>query len=116
LSKPVALVGKGLFQTIEINVFIPLLFLYGRETDNHQLCTSIIQKFRNYPKLPDNHITRLMNYRLFADKVKASRELVPTAFEQQALIQIFRDFCAKGFEGCQSCGLLKWLNRPYGRP
>lgn len=111
LSKPAALVGKGLFQIIEINIFIPLVFLYAHETDNHQLITSIIQGFKTYPKLPDNHITSLMNYRLFADKTKVIRKFVQTAFYQQALIQIYRDFCAKGFEGCQSCGLLKWLNR-----
>ncbi|MBI4835310.1 MAG: DUF2851 family protein [Planctomycetes bacterium] len=110
LKKPMALVGAGTIQTIEVNVIIPILILYARETENKKLAESLVQRLKTYPPLPENYITKFMQYRLFADKAKSSREFSRTAFQQQALIQIYRDFCARGFEGCQSCGLVKWLS------
>jgi hypothetical protein len=110
LKKPMALVGAGTIQTIEVNVIIPILILYARETDNKRLAESLVQRLKNYPPLPENYITKFMQYRLFADKEKASHAFSRTAFRQQALIQIYRDFCARGLEGCRSCGLVKWLS------
>jgi hypothetical protein len=106
-KKETPLVGKGTLRTIEINVIFPLLSLYAESTGNKQLEEIINKKLRSYPKLPDNHITRSMKYRLFADKTKMMGKFVRTAFDQQSLIQLFKDFCAKGMEGCKTCGLIR---------
>lgn len=108
LTKPAALVGKETLLTLEINTFIPLLLLNSSDT---AFSAWLVERWKHLSVLTDNSITRFMKYRLFADKTKAGKMFIKTAGDQQALIQIYRDFCAKGFEGCNTCGLMKWFKQ-----
>ena len=128
--KKYALIGKERADEIVLNVIIPISFLYSRsakggsasgtgkqEKDcirlnkNTELQESVLNLYHSYPRLMDNYYTRFMKQRLFESDKKIVSSIIKTASVQQGLIEIFLDFCKKGYEGCENCGLLKFLKQ-----
>lgn len=108
-TKEYALIGKERADAIILNVVIPLVWLYSQSERNTALQESVLGFYRAYPKLMDNYYTRFMKQRIFKSDPKLYSGAVNTASTQQGLIEIFTDFCKKGYEGCEHCGLLEWL-------
>jgi len=125
-----ALIGKERVNEIVLNVIIPISFLYSRsakggsasgtgkqEKDcirlnkNTKLQETVLNLYHSYSKLMDNYYTRFMKQRLFESDKKIVSSIIKTASVQQGLIEIFLDFCKKGYEGCENCGLLKFLKQ-----
>jgi hypothetical protein len=94
---------------IILNVVIPLVFLYSQSEKNNGLQASILALYRAYPKLMEKYYTRFMKQRLFKSDPKFYPVAVKTASIQQGLIEVFTDFCKKGYEGCECCGLMEYL-------
>ncbi|MFH0887651.1 MAG: DUF2851 family protein [Planctomycetota bacterium] len=110
-SKELALIGKERADAIILNIIIPLVLIYSQSEKNSALQKTILDLYRTYPKLMDNYYTRFMNQRLFKSDKKIFLSIIKTASVQQGLIEIFTDFCKKGYEGCENCGLLKFLKQ-----
>jgi hypothetical protein len=108
-TKEYALIGQERADAIILNVVIPLVFLYSQSEKNNALQESILGLYRAYPKLMENYYTRFMKQRIFKSDSKLYSGAVRTASAQQGLIEIFTDFCKKGYEGCEHCGLLEYL-------
>jgi len=116
-TKEYALVGKERADAIILNVVIPLVFLYSQSENNNALQESVLNLYRAYPKLMENYYTRFMKQRIFKSDPKLYSAAIDTASVQQGLIEIFTDFCKKGYEGCEHrsdrdsehCGLLEYL-------
>jgi len=108
-SKEYALIGRERADAIILNVVIPLVLLYSQSDKNSSLQEAILNLYRSYPKLMENYYTRFMKQRLFKSDSKLYSDAVKTASAQQGLIEIFTDFCKKGYEGCECCGLLEYL-------
>lgn len=108
-SKEYALIGRERADAIILNVVIPLVFLYSQSEKNNALQEAVLNLYRAYPKLMENYYTRFMKQRLFKSDSKLYPDAVKTASAQQGLIEIFTDFCKKGYEGCECCGLLEYL-------
>ncbi|MBI5779201.1 MAG: DUF2851 family protein [Planctomycetes bacterium] len=108
-TKEYALIGKERADAIILNVVIPLVWLYSQSEKNNALQEAVLRLYRSYPKLMENYYTRFMKQRLFKSDPKLYLGAVNTASTQQGLIEIFTDFCKKGYEGCEHCGLLEWL-------
>lgn len=108
-SSEQALIGKERAESIMLNIIMPLVFLYSQSEKNNALQEVILNLYRAYPKLMENYYTRFMKQRLFKSDAKLYSCAVRTASAQQGLIEIFTDFCKKGYEGCERCGLMEWL-------
>ena len=63
-----------------------------------------------HPRLPSNEITREM-LRQFFGAGRARAAVVNSACRQQALIQLYRDFCVNDLETCQECALPRLVAR-----
>ena len=108
-SNEYALIGRERADEIILNVVIPLAFLYAQIEKNIALHKSVLSLYRAYPKLTANYYTRFMKQRLFKSDSKLYSDTVGNASAQQGLMEIFNDFCNKGYEGCEHCGFLEWL-------
>lgn len=108
-SRAQALIGKERAESIVLNVAIPLVLLYARSNKDNKLQDSVCDLYSSYPKLTENYYTRFMKQRLFNSDAKLYSGAVKSASAQQGLIEIFTDFCKKGYEGCERCGLREWL-------
>jgi hypothetical protein len=103
------LIGKERAEEIILNIIIPITYLYSQLKKDTKLQESILNLYRAYPKLMENYYTRFMKQRVFNSDEKLFKPIVRTASIQQGLIEIFTDYCKKGYEGCERCGLLEWL-------
>lgn len=98
LSKSdVSSLGERSIQNIIINTVVPMLVAYGKIHDEQSylnLATDLLQEM----PAEDNKITRQwlpLNYR------------VKSAFDSQALIELYTNFCLK--RRCLECGVGSWL-------
>jgi hypothetical protein len=63
-----------------------------------------------HPRLPSNEVTREMLQQFFgADRIRTA--IVDSACRQQALIQLYRDFCVNELETCQECAFPRLVAR-----
>ncbi|MDA0986219.1 MAG: DUF2851 family protein [Bacteroidetes bacterium] len=91
-----SLLGKPRRLDIIVNVFIPLILLYSKIFSKNILGTRIIKYIKIIPALQQNFKTKKMEKQLIKEKIKITK-----AFEQQALIQLYDQYCTK--EKCFSC-------------
>jgi hypothetical protein len=85
--------GKASIENIIINSVIPILFAYGQSIDNQELKDRAIA-FLEEIKSEKNHIT---------DFWKTNDLPIKTAFDSQASIELFNNFCAK--KRCLECAI-----------
>ncbi len=82
--------GKTRIDTICINIILPLIILYARKMTYPDLESSAFQIFKDYNKLPENHITRHMNKFM----QESQRKIISKkAIFQQGILKIYYDFC-----------------------
>ena len=84
-------VGQSSIDSIVINAIVPLLFYYGKETDNQEMCERSLAILESM-KGEQNNITRLWDSLGVRSK---------SAFESQALIQLKNNYCDRF--GCLKC-------------
>ena len=102
-AKPMALVGKSRIADLLANIFIPALI---------QEKPSLWSEYQKFPAQLDNHKVRRAALRLFGedpDIKKKKRSL----YQQQALLQIYDDFCLADDSDCEDCPfpeqMLQWM-------
>lgn len=102
-AKPMALVGKDRVLDILGNVLFPLAVA----ADPAQW-----ERFKALPGAVSNEKLRRATLRLFGENDPRTAECVKAYYRQQALLQIYRDFCLEDFSECAECPfpgqLLQW--------
>ncbi|MFN3839471.1 MAG: DUF2851 family protein [Cyclobacteriaceae bacterium] len=98
--KTVPSLGAGSIHTILINTVTPLLVAYGRKQDDQQYVDRAVNLLQQIPA-EKNSITRL--YASLGIDVK-------TAFDSQALIELYSFFCKK--RRCLECSIGASLIKP----
>ncbi len=108
LSKPVALVGRDRALIIIVNCFVPLGLLHARTKNLGDAEARVHHFYCDFPSLPSNSITRLMEYKMFGASGK--QRVARTARTQQGLLQIFADWCSED-PACENCGIYAMLEK-----
>lgn len=91
-------IGKARIDTIFINIVLPLIMLYAKKMNYLKLERTALSIYLKYKGLPENHIiTYMKTYMDSAQKKKINSH----AYIQQALIQLFYDFCQS--YSCKGC-------------
>lgn len=93
--------GNTSIHNLIINTVVPLLVAYGKIHDEQSYINRTTDFLQSIPA-EDNKITRLwhpLNYK------------VKTAFDSQALIELYNNFCRK--RRCLECGVGSWLIKSY---
>jgi hypothetical protein len=114
-DRPIDLLGPGRAVTMVIDVLLPAaaaLVRLGHESISFAAVRAMLLA---HPRLPPNDITREMMRQFFgADRTRAA--VVNSACRQQALIQLYRDFCLNEQETCQDCAFPRLVARLEQRP
>ena len=103
-AKPMALLGSNRLTEILANVCYPILI---PEEESH---------WSAYQKLPapsDNEKTRRAALRLFAGHPDPG-QLTGRLWQQQALLQIYEDFCLADASDCAQCPMPEQAGRESG--
>jgi hypothetical protein len=95
------LIGAQRATDLAINVVIPWLWIRA-VTGKSERCKSQAEElYFRWPKSEDNTVLRHARRRLFGDK--SAVQLIRTAADQQALLQIVHDFCNHSNALCENC-------------
>lgn len=89
--------GEASIQNIIINTIVPLLVAYGKTHDEQSYINRAIDFLQHIPA-EDNKITR---------QWLPLKYTVKSAFDSQALIELYANFCMK--RRCLECGVGSWL-------
>lgn len=100
LKRPQPLLGPSRVTDLAVNVILPWLWIRAAEGKNQRLQTVIEHRFNAWPAAEDNAVLRMGRQRLLGT---TSKRALPTAAEQQGLIQIIRDFCDHSNAVCENC-------------
>jgi hypothetical protein len=103
-----SLIGQGRAREMVVNVLLPCLFAWAVKYHQLRFKGRAVQLYRDYPRLPENWITRLMERQVFGEK----RIKVDLACQQQGLIHLYETFCLK--RRCRICPL-GWGDTPGHR-
>jgi hypothetical protein len=102
---PQRLISDNLARNVIVNIIIPVYLAFARKTNDRALESRIHGLYEVVPKLPPTSVTRFMRCRIFGGEGRA--KLIANARRQQALYQIFRDYCDNDDAGCANCVFLK---------
>jgi len=102
---PRRLISEDLARNVIVNIIIPVYLSFARKTNDRALESNIHRLYEAVPKLPPTSVTRFMRCRIFGGEGRA--KLIGNARRQQALYQIFRDYCDNDNAGCANCIFLK---------
>lgn len=94
-KKHQARLGEASVQNVMINTVVPLIYSYGKELKNEQLKEQAID-FLYSLKAEKNSVI---------EKWKRLNIQIPSAFESQAILQQYKEYCIK--KKCLNCGLGK---------
>ena len=106
-ANPQRLWSQSLVRNVTVNIIVPVYLAFARKTDDRELESNLHRLYAFLPKLPPTGITRFMHCRIFGEEKR--RTLVNSARRQQALYQIFRDYCEADDAGCERCAFLHAL-------
>jgi len=100
--RSIDLIGPGRAATMVIDVLLPAAAALAQLGHEPMPLAAVRAVYRSYPRLPANEVTREMLRQFFgADRRRAA--VVNSACRQQALIQLYQDFCLNELESCQEC-------------
>ena len=105
LKRNTRLIGSDRATDIIVNVAIPVLLALSRERGDVHTEQRLHNIYVSFKPKNENSITKYMNKRIFGNDERASR-VVATLRRQQALHQIFHDFCESSTTTCDECGFL----------
>lgn len=98
-KKPVKLIGKERVVIILINALIPAMLAYARKKKDRGLEGILHRIYTSQPSSGNDRITKFVTHHLFG------RKKIDSARHQQALYQIFNDYCGNEEVGCTHCNL-----------
>jgi hypothetical protein len=88
-QKDAALIGKHRAREIAVNIVLPTIYLYCRETDDGLIANKIKELYFKFPTLSPNSISRRMTAQLFKESTSRNR----FAFRQQGMIYLNNNLC-----------------------
>jgi hypothetical protein len=100
-QKPQALLGEPSAMNLLFNVFLPMLLLKARESDDLNLEVAVWGALHAFPALEANSVSRFMQRRLLGEG--AEKGLFGREVFQQALYKVFSDCCAQNEKTCNDC-------------
>jgi len=95
-EKKLALIGKDRIHEFVINHLLPLL-INEKKTSN-----TAWQTYQKIPAPAINEKVKRAHYRLFGER-KDAKQFLKKAWQHQALIQIYSDFCLADTSDCNNC-------------
>ncbi len=101
---PVRLIGKERIVIILINALIPAMLAYARKKKDRGLEKILHRIYTSQPSSGDDRITKFVTHHLFG------RKKIDSARHQQALYQIFNDYCGNKKVSCAGCNLTAILH------
>jgi Protein of unknown function (DUF2851) len=109
-SRPVDLLGRGRATTMVVDVLLPAAAALAQLGSEPIALETVRALYTCHPRLPANEVTREMLRQFFGnDHTRAV--LVNSACRQQALVQLYRDFCLSELETCQECAFPRLVAR-----
>ena len=109
-GRPVDLVGHGRATTMVVDVLLPAVAALARLGCEPIALETVRALYACHPRLPANEVTREMVRQFFgSDRSRAA--IVNSACRQQALLQLYRDFCLNELETCQECAFPRLVAR-----
>ncbi len=100
-GKNVTLIGKERGRSIVINIILPVLLAYAKETEDSQLMIHMLQIYQQYPKTTENSVTKKMSSMLFNRDNLIIKKSINTAAKQQGLIHLYKLHCRR--RECDRC-------------
>jgi Protein of unknown function (DUF2851) len=109
-SRPVDLLGRGRATTMVVDVLLPAAAALAQLGHEPIALEAVRALYACHPRLPANEVTREMLRQFFgSDRTRAA--IVNSACRQQALVQLYRDFCLSELETCQECAFPRLVAR-----
>jgi hypothetical protein len=99
-KEPQPLLGEQRITDLVMNVIQPWLYLRALAGKNEKLAQVAESRYFLWPAGEDNAVLKLARARLFGG---VSARFFKTAADQQAILQIVRDFCDHSNATCQNC-------------
>ncbi len=114
-ERPIDLLGSGRAVTMVIDVLLPAAAALAQLRHESISLAAVRALLLAHPRLPSNEITREMMRQFFGtDRARAA--VVNSACRQQALMQLYRDFCLNEQETCQECAFPRLIARLERQP
>ncbi len=98
-KRPVRLIGRERAVIILINALIPAMLAYARKKKDRGLEGILHRIYTSQPSSGNDRITKFVTHHLFG------RKKINSARHQQALYQIFNNYCGNEEVGCADCNL-----------
>jgi len=98
-KRPVRLIGRERVVIILVNALIPAMLAYARKNKDRGLEGILHRIYTFQPSSGNDRITKFVTHHLFG------RKKIDSARHQQALYQIFNDYCGNEKVGCTRCNL-----------
>lgn len=102
LSKPKKLIGKNRILDIIVNVFLPVMLSFTKEHKWQSMKKLIYKIYETFPRLSPNRITKFME-EFILGLIENKKHILSKAKHQQALHQIYSDYCEPNKEECDNC-------------
>jgi len=106
-SQPQPLLGEQRITDLIMNVVLPWLYVRALAGKNEKLAQAAESRFFLWRSGEDNSVLKLARARLFGG---VPARFFKTAAEQQAILQIVRDFCDHSNAACQNCPFPELVN------
>lgn len=94
-AKPLVLIGKDRVRDILGNILFPMAVAASSEKS--------WKKYAELPAVDSNESLRRAMLRLFGNDLARRKRFSSKYFEQQALLQIYKDFCLEDASECANC-------------
>ncbi len=102
LSSPKRLIGKERISDMVVNVFLPALLYFAKQQKSHSMEKILYQIYNHFPRLSPNRITKFME-EFILGLIKNKKNILNKAKRQQALHQIYADYCESNNSACNNC-------------
>ena len=103
LSSPKRLIGKERISDMVINVFLPVLLSFAKQHKSYSMEKVLYQVYNHFPRLSPNRITKFME-EFILGLIKNKKPILNKAKRQQALHQVYMDYCESNKSACNNCG------------
>jgi len=107
-SGPKRLIGRDRAISLVVDSFIPFFLSVSRYSHNLKMEKVLLAIFYSTPKPASNATIDFMLRNIFG---KVEKRITKNVGHQQALIQLYNDFCFKAPAFCDICPLPEYLNR-----
>lgn len=100
LSKPAALMGRGLFSEVVLNALLPWLWALAYSEENSEQLNVLEKLYLNWYSTPENSRVRALEWRLLGSQEKF---LTKSSGVRQGLLGVSRFYCEKFNALCEGC-------------